>query len=75
MGRLPATIIGSEDQNKKLAHITVSQIHSHVLMIDKSKTILNLNLPKVCFVYSYFVTKIKQNTVPEQFSSIESEME
>lgn len=44
-------------------------------MIDKSIAILKLNLPKICFVYSYFVTKIKQNKVPEQFSSIKSEME
>ena len=44
-------------------------------MTDKSKAILNFNLPKICFVYSYFVTKIKPNNVPEQFSSIKSEME
>jgi len=55
--------------------LSLSQINNHVLMIDKSKTILNLNLPKICFVYPYFVTKIKQNKLPEQFSSIKSEME
>jgi len=36
---------------------------------------INIRLPKVSLVYSYFVTKIKQNKVPEQFSSIKSEME
>jgi len=55
--------------------LSLSQIHNHVLMTDKSKAILNFNLPKICFVYSYFVTKIKPNNVPEQFSSIKSEME
>lgn len=67
MGRSPATITRSEDHNKELAHITIP--------VSKSKAILNLNLPKICFVYSYFVTKIKQNKLPEQFSSIKSEME
>jgi len=67
MGRLPATITRSEDQNKKLAHITIP--------VSKSKAILNLNLPKICFVYLYFVAKIKQNKIPEQFLSIKSEME
>jgi len=48
MGKLPATITGSEDQNKNW-HIllSLSQIRNQVLMIDKSKAFLNLNLPKV----------------------------
>jgi len=61
MGRLPATTTGSEDQKVRTKNwhilLSLSQICNHVLMIDKSKAILNLNLPKVCFVYSYFVTK------------------
>jgi len=79
MGRLPATVTGSEDQKVRTKNwhilLSLSQIHNHVLMIDKSKATLNLNLPKFRFVYSYFVTKIKQNNLPEQFSSIKSEME